>query len=154
MTLFREWTVGPKGARKAGAVSDSLPFVAHTCHALSLYRPPWACRPRKRFSEQFLGRFRGFGNYLFYPFRSFHAHLLCCAALLAGCTTAPTVPEVVRVPVPISCIQGEPPAKPETASEAEILAMDEFAATISVWTERLMLKSYALRAEAVILGCR
>ena len=80
--------------------------------------------------------------------------ILCCTAVLAGCATGPQVPAVVKVPVPISCIQGEPPAKPETASEAEILAMDEFAATISVWTERLMLKSYAVRAEAIILGCR
>ena len=80
--------------------------------------------------------------------------ILCCGALLAGCATGPQVPAVVKVPVPISCIQGEPPAKPETLSEAEILVMDEYAATLTVWTERLMLKSYALRAEAVILGCR
>jgi len=61
---------------------------------------------------------------------------------------------VVKVPVPISCIQGEPPAKPDTLSEAEILVMDDYAATVQTWVERLLLKSYAIRAEAVILGCR
>ena len=76
------------------------------------------------------------------------------AAVLTACTSAPKVPEIVRVPVPVSCIQGEPPAKPDTLSEAEILVMDDYAATLTVWTERLLLKSYAVRAEAVILGCR
>ena len=80
--------------------------------------------------------------------------ILCCTAVLAGCATGPQVPAVVKVPVPVSCIQGEPPAKPDTLSEAEILVMDDYAATLTVWTERLLLKSYAVRAEAVILGCR
>src|SRR3990167_6857853 len=79
---------------------------------------------------------------------------LFIVTILAGCATGPQVPAVVKVPVPISCIHGDPPAKPDTLSEAEILVMDDYAATLTVWTERMMLKSYAVRAEAIILGCK
>ena len=79
------------------------------------------------------------------------AALVCL--LLSGCVLGPTVPAVVQVPVPVSCVK-EAPQKPETRAEAEILAMDDFAATLTTWTERLLLKAYAAKAEAVIAGCR
>ena len=75
------------------------------------------------------------------------------ALLLAGCATGPTVPTVVRVPVPVACVKDAPVA-PETRPEAEILAMDDYAATLTTWTERLLLKAYAAKAEAVIAACR
>ena len=75
--------------------------------------------------------------------------ILCCAAILAGCATQPTA----TVPVAVSCVK-EAPAMPQTATEAEILAMSEYAATLTVWTERLLLKAYSLKAEAVISGCK
>jgi hypothetical protein len=46
------------------------------------------------------------------------------------------------------------PEKPTTVAEAEILRMDDYAATLTAWTERLALKSYAEKAEAVIAACR
>lgn len=70
--------------------------------------------------------------------------LLCCTALL-GCVG----PQAVSV----SCVM-EVPEKPQTRQEAEILAMDDYAATLTTWTERLLLKSYAEKAEAVIQACR
>ena len=78
--------------------------------------------------------------------------ILCCIAV-SGCTSNPAIPTVVRVPVPVSCIK-EAPVLPETRAEAEILALDEFAATITVWAERLALKAYSARAAAVIDACR
>jgi len=74
-------------------------------------------------------------------------------AALAGCATGPTVPAVVKVPVPVSCVKAAPVA-PETRHEAEILAMDDYAATLTTWTERLLLKAYAAKAEAVIAACK
>ena len=76
--------------------------------------------------------------------------ILCCVAILAGCAAGPEARPVVAV----SCIRGEPPAVPQTATEGEIIAMSEYAATLTVWTERLMLKAYAAKAEAVIQACR
>lgn len=72
-----------------------------------------------------------------------------CAAL-SGCASDPKA----VLPVAVSCIRGEPPAVPQTATEGEILAMSEYAATLTVWTERLMLKAYSAKAEAVIQACR
>ena len=81
--------------------------------------------------------------------KSLHFALLGCAAILSGCATAPTA----SIPVPVSCVK-EAPAVPVVATEAEILAMTEYAATLTTWTERLLLKAYAAKAEAVIDACR
>lgn len=75
------------------------------------------------------------------------ALILCAAAILSGCaTTGP-------LPIAVSCVK-EAPTKPQTTAEAEILRMDDHAATLTAWTERLLLKSYAEKAEAVINACR
>lgn len=59
-----------------------------------------------------------------------------------------------KVPVPVSCIKGEPPGKPATLTEVEILAMSDYSATITVYAERLELKAYAEKAEAIIQACK
>ena len=71
------------------------------------------------------------------------------AVILAGCATDQTA----KIPVPISCVK-EAPVRPDTKDEKAILAMDDYAATLTVWTERLSLKSYAEKADAVIQACR
>ena len=77
--------------------------------------------------------------------------ILCGAAIvmLAGCATLDA-----KVAIPTSCLKSDPPAMPQTASEAEILAMSDYAATLQTYTERLLLKAYAAKAEAVINACR
>ena len=74
-----------------------------------------------------------------------------CAAIIAlsGCATLDA-----KVAVPVSCLATEPPAMPQTATEAEILAMTDYAATLTVYTERLLLKAYGAKAEALLIGCR
>lgn len=74
--------------------------------------------------------------------------------LLIGCASAPTVPERVLVPTPVSCLSAPPPAVPETRAEAEILSMSDYSATIVTWAERLALKAYAERADALLQACR
>jgi hypothetical protein len=78
-------------------------------------------------------------------------HTVCAVALLSGCTA--TLPEVVRVPVPVPCVK-ETPERPETRPEAEILAMPDYEATLTVWVERLALKAYSERAAALLEACR
>jgi hypothetical protein len=79
-----------------------------------------------------------------------HVVLLSCAAIVSGCATGPTA----TIPVPVSCLKSEPPAMPQTATEAEILAMNEYAATLTIFTERLELKAFAAKADAIIQACR
>ena len=79
--------------------------------------------------------------------------ILLCTALIAGCASQPQVPTVTKVPVPVPCIK-EAPEKPATTDEKALLAMDDYAATLTTWTERLLLKAYSEKADAVIQACR
>ena len=71
------------------------------------------------------------------------------AFFATGCATLDA-----KVAVPVSCLKSEPPPVPQTATEEEILAMSEYASTITVWTERLELKAFALKAEALLIACK
>ena len=84
------------------------------------------------------------------------AIVFCAPTVLfaPGCATDPAIPTVVQVPVAVSCIRGEPLAKPETRAEEEILSMPEYSATLTVWMERLLLKAWAEKAEALLQGCK
>lgn len=73
--------------------------------------------------------------------------LLICL-ILGGCASLEA-----QIPVAVSCVK-EAPVKPKTSSEAEITAMTDYAATLTTWTERLLLKAYAEKAEAVISACK
>ncbi len=79
------------------------------------------------------------------------APLLFC--LISACSSNPSVPERVEIPVLKSCVK-EAPVMPQTTDETAIKAMDDYAATLVTWTERLLLKAYALKAEAVIGACK
>jgi len=80
--------------------------------------------------------------------------ILCCAAMLAGCAQSPQIPTVTEVPVPVPCLKESPPAKPATTEETAILTMSEYAATLTTWTERLTLKAYAEKADALLQACK
>ena len=74
--------------------------------------------------------------------------ILLCTALLGGCATLDA-----KVAIPVSCIK-DAPAVPQITDETALLAMDEFSATLTVWTERLLLKAYSAKASAVIEACK
>ena len=73
---------------------------------------------------------------------------------LVGCQSAPKLPERVLVPTPVSCLSAPPPEVPALTAESALLAMDEYAATLTVWAERLELRAGAAKAEALLLACR
>ena len=83
-------------------------------------------------------------------FRNF---VISCAVLLAGCTTAPTAPVRVEMPVMVPCI-GTAPARPAyefdklpvTATDGEIIL-----ALARDWTRG---RKYEGDLEAVIIGCQ
>ena len=80
------------------------------------------------------------------------AAIACLAALLAGCSTTIPVPETVKVPVPVSCIDAPIP-KPRLVTDAELAAMDDYKATISLWIDRRDRQTYEGRLEAALAGC-
>ena len=75
--------------------------------------------------------------------------LFLITAFVSGCATLDA-----KVAVPVSCLATEPPAMPQTVTDAELLAMSEYAATLTTWTERLELKAYAAKADALLQACR
>ena len=79
--------------------------------------------------------------------------ILCCAAaILAGCASDPKVPEVLRVPVPVPCLEALP-AAPELASDDAVLAMDDYRAVLTMWRDRLSAKVAYDELRAMASAC-
>lgn len=76
------------------------------------------------------------------------AILAFCAAL-SGCASDPA-----KIGIPVSCLKSDPPAMPITTDEAALLAMDDYQATLLTFTERLSLKAYSIKADALLQACR
>lgn len=72
--------------------------------------------------------------------------------LLAGCSSGPVVPETVRVPVPVPCIE-RVPAKPQITPDATLLALPDYSAVLSLWRDRIILRDYSVELEAAVAGC-
>lgn len=77
---------------------------------------------------------------------------VAAALVLAGCAQGVRVPEVVRVPVPVRCVD-QVPARPALLSDAELLALDDYALPVSLARERHVLLAYVGELEAVVAGC-
>lgn len=77
--------------------------------------------------------------------------LVSCA--LAGCASGPQIPKEIRVPVPVSCID-QAPVKPSMLSDAELLALDDYALVIALARDRRVRQGWEAGLEAVIEGCR
>ena len=73
--------------------------------------------------------------------------------LLYGCGgSAVTIPETIRVPVPVSCIDA-PVLRPPFTTDAELLAMDDYRLTLSLALDRMVRRVYEARLEAALAGC-
>lgn len=75
---------------------------------------------------------------------------------LASCSGLPAikVPETVKVPVPVACVNpGKRPKPPAIVDTAALMAMDERARTLRTFADRTTLIVYAGELEAVVEGC-
>ena len=76
------------------------------------------------------------------------------AILLAGCATPQAVPQVVKVPYAVPCIESaNVPVMPTTLPDADLAKQGDFELVITLATERIALRQYAKEAAAVITGC-
>lgn len=73
--------------------------------------------------------------------------------LLAGCATAPALPERVEVPVPVPCVAAAP-VRPEFVTDAALRAMTDYQLVVAMWRDRLQRRQYEAEVEAVIAACR
>jgi hypothetical protein len=69
-----------------------------------------------------------------------------------GCTSAPTVPDTVQIPVRVPCI-AQMPDKPKLHTDAEIKAMPDYEAILTLLADRVEDAIYRGQMEAVIAGC-
>ena len=74
--------------------------------------------------------------------------------LLSACASAPSLPQSVSVPVPVSCLPHEVPAVPALRPDSDLRTLDDRELVLTIASERLDLLSYARQAEVVIAGCR
>lgn len=72
--------------------------------------------------------------------------------LLAGCASAPALPERVEVPVPVPCVH-DVPARPDLVTDAALRAMTDYALILSLFKTTLQLRQYARELEAVLASC-
>lgn len=72
--------------------------------------------------------------------------------LLAGCAGMPTV-QRVDVPVPVSCLPAQMPARPDIHTSAMLRAMSSSEYVLATSADRLDLLAYAGELEAVLRGC-
>lgn len=74
--------------------------------------------------------------------------LVCCA----GCSSVPTAPKEVRIPIPIPCLTFAP-IKPSMLSDAELLALDDYGLVIALARDRRIRQGYEAELESVIEAC-
>jgi len=79
--------------------------------------------------------------------------ILVSCAVLAGCSSVPTAPREVRVPVPVPCIE-QAPQRPSMLSDAEMLALDDYGLVLALARDRRVRQGYQATLEAVVQGCR
>ena len=77
---------------------------------------------------------------------------LLVALLLAGCSSQPRLPDVVKIPVPIACID-QLPAAPDLAQDDALLAMDDYRAVLTMWRDRLSAKVAYDELRAIAQAC-
>jgi hypothetical protein len=77
---------------------------------------------------------------------------LLLVLLLSGCAVQPKLPEVVKVPVPVPCID-QIPAAPELAQDDAVLAMGDYEAVLTMWRDRLSARVAYDELRAIAEAC-
>lgn len=77
---------------------------------------------------------------------------LLIVLLAAGCASQPKLPEVVKIPVPVPCIDAIP-AAPELSQDDAVLAMDDYRAVLTMWQDRLSARVAYEELRAIAQGC-
>jgi hypothetical protein len=72
--------------------------------------------------------------------------------LLAGCASAPALPERVEVPVAVPCVASVP-ARPDLVTDAALRAMTDFQLVLALWRDRLQRAQYEAELQAVLAAC-
>ena len=82
---------------------------------------------------------------------------LFAVLLLSACATPPEVitkpPPSIDVPVAVSCLPAERPARPATFSDRELAALDDYKLVLGLRRDALQLRTYTRELEALLKAC-
>ena len=73
--------------------------------------------------------------------------------IVSGCETIPPPPQVVKVPVPVSCIKTLP-ERPDVHTDEALATFDDYKFTLAIFSDRRMLLDYTAELEAVLSACK
>lgn len=75
--------------------------------------------------------------------------------LLTACETLiPPPPQIVSVPIGVSCLPAVTPQRPKTSTDAELSAKDDYQFTLAIFIDRRLLLDYSAELEAVLVACK
>lgn len=81
--------------------------------------------------------------------------LIIVLVLASGCTTTPTAPDVVRVPVAVRCLQGvDVPSEPEVTPNNTLVNLDDRSFVIALARDRESLLGYLSEVRALLRACQ
>ena len=73
---------------------------------------------------------------------------------LAGCGTVPVQVEKVQVPIAVACLRSEDvPEEPKTASDADLLVMEDRALVLALGRDRERMIAYVAQLRAALRAC-
>lgn len=73
--------------------------------------------------------------------------------VLSGCSLTPTMPDVIKVPVGVSCLK-EVPERPRFRTARELNELDDYKLVIGLYEDRLSRMQYERLLEAAIEACK
>jgi len=80
--------------------------------------------------------------------------IVLLAAVLAGCATQLEIPKEVPIPVPVACVDRKDlPVPPQIHNEAELLLLDEYDRTLTLWIDYARLQAHRLKLEVIAKRC-
>jgi len=92
------------------------------------------------------------------PPQKMHGFIFGTAALLllSACATPgiPPPPQIVNVPVPVSCLPAVLPQRPKTATDTELAALDDYKFPLAIFLDRRTLLDYTAELEAILSACK
>jgi hypothetical protein len=75
------------------------------------------------------------------------------SVFLVACETIPPPPQIVNVPVAVSCVTTIP-ARPFVHTDAQLALQDDYKFTLAIFSDRRNLLDYSAELEAVLSACR
>jgi len=115
---------------------------------------PWAVQPPHTMSQPSKRKLSDSSNLgVPQPQNGQALSLAVFGLFLSACETIPPPPQIVNVPVAVSCVRSVP-VRPAVHTDPQLSALDDYKFTLAIFSDRRMLLDYSAELEAVLQACR